>query len=262
MGGGVATNCLFIQNRQSTNYGYGEGAGLYISAGLAVDCEITGNTRDSGNGGNSGEVKGVAVRADSSARLLRCDIHGNAKTISAANNSYGSGLYASGNAVLENCSVWSNGVQGVYLEGSAKMYNCLVFGHKTTHASYTSGIWLTASGCGIYNCTSGGNVAKADAKADLNMAAGTAKNCIAVKATVSGGTSASNFFNADPKFKRPFACNYRLSPGSPAKNAGDDNAWAGLADSVDLDGNPRIKYGRVDCGCYESCDAPTLLFVQ
>ena len=260
MSGGVATNCLFIQNRQSTNYGYGEGAGLHITGGLAVDCEITGNTRDSGNGGNSGEVKGVAVRADSNARLVRCDIHGNAKTISAANNTYGSGLYASGSAVLENCSIWSNGVQGVYLEGSAKLYNCLVFGHATTHASYTSGIWLTSGG--IYNCTSGGNAATADAKADLDMTGGTAKNCIAVKATVSGGTSASNFFNDDPKFKRPSACNYRLSPGSPAKNAGDDNAWAGLADSVDLDGNPRIKFGQVDCGCYENADAPTLLFIQ
>ena len=105
-------------------------------------------------------------------------------------------------------------------------------------------------------------MATADEKADLYMAAGTAKNCIAVKATVSGGTSANNFFNDDPGFKRPSACNYRLSPGSRARNAGDNAAWAGLAESVDLDGNPRIKFGTVDCGCYECFDTPTLFFVR
>ncbi len=260
MSGGVATNCLFDANRQSTNYGYGEGAGLYISGGLAVDCEITGNTRDGGWGNNSGEVKGVALRAASGGHVVRCRIHDNASTISPANNSYGSGLYASDTAVVENCAIWSNGVQGVFLEGSAKLYNCLVVGHKTTHASYTSGIWLSSGG--IYNCTSAGNTATAAEKADLNMTAGTAKNCIAVAASVTGGTSASNFLNEDPHFKAPARGDYRLKSGSPAKNAGNNAAWTGLADSTDLDGNPRIRFGTVDCGCYENALSPTGLFLH
>ena len=34
-----------------------------------------------------------------------------------------------------------------------------------------------------------------------------------------------------------------------------------LPESVDLDGNPRIKFGQVDCGSYESLTTPALFFV-
>ena len=94
------------------------------------------------------------------------------------------------------------------------------------------------------------------------MAAGTAKNCIAVKATVSGGTSANNVFNENPRFRSPARLDYRIRTRSPAKNTGDNAAWAGLADSVDLDGNPRIRFGTVDCGCYENQRNPTGMVVR
>ena len=103
----------------------------------------------------------------------------------------------------------------------------------------------------LYNCTIAGNTAAAAENADLLMVEGTAKNNIAVAATVSGGTSANNLFNVNPNFKNALTGNFRLSAGSPAIDAGDNAALSGLSASRDLDGNDRIKRKVVDIGCYE-----------
>ena len=44
--------------------------------------------------------------------------------------------------------------------------------------------------------------------------------------------------------------NYRLQANSPGVNTGTNVSWMNTA--VDLDGKPRIRYGRVDMGCYET----------
>ena len=270
MAGGVATNCLFDANRQMTGYGWAKGAGIYISGGLAVDCEVTDNTKTSRTGGNMGEVQGTGVHMyGGGGKLLRCNIHGNATTINPADNSYGTGLYIDSGwgtsaAVAENCTIWSNGVQGVYV-AHGTLRNSLVWGHATTHASHPAGVIVDCSeqnNAYLYNCTIAGNTATAAENADLLMVAGTAKNNIAVAATVSGGTSANNLFNVNPNFKNALAGNFRLSAGSPAIDAGDNDAWSGLAASCDLDGNDRIKRKVVDIGCYEYNGTGLLIFVR
>ena len=258
MTGGVATNCLFDANRQITGYGYAKGAGIYISGGLAVDCEVTNNTKTGKDGRNMAEVMGTGVYIYGSGTILRCNIHGNATTINPADNSYGTGLYldsswGSSAAAAENCTIWSNGVQGVYV-AHGTLRNSLVWGHATTHASYPAGVMMNSStqnNAYLYNCTIAGNTAAAAENADLLMVEGTAKNNIAVAATVSGGTSANNLFNVNPNFKNALTGNFRLSAGSPAIDAGDNAALSGLSASRDLDGNDRIKRKVVDIGCYE-----------
>ena len=251
-------DCLFDANRQITGYGYAKGAGIYISGGLAVDCEVTNNTKTGMDGRNMAEVMGTGVYIYGSGTILRCNIHGNATTINPADNSYGTGLYldsswGSSAAAAENCTIWSNGVQGVYV-AHGTLRNSLVWGHATTHASYPAGVMMNSStqnNAYLYNCTIAGNTAAAAENADLLMVEGTAKNNIAVAATVSGGTSANNLFNVNPNFKNALTGNFRLSAGSPAIDAGDNAALSGLSASRDLDGNDRIKRKVVDIGCYE-----------
>jgi hypothetical protein len=98
------------------------------------------------------------------------------------------------------------------------------------------------------------------------MTSGTAANTIALVATVTGGTTNGCLLNADAGFKRASEGNYRLALGSPAINIGDNSLWTGVADAVDLDGNPRIiprRVGVVDAGCYEfQPPSATVLFLQ
>ena len=264
MSAGIATNCVLDSNAHMSNSGSGDGVGLYISGGLAVDCEIYGNVRVTSTGSNRGEAKGVGAYVEGTGKILRCSIHENGLKIGKETDgsNYGMGLYLNkASASADNCAIWSNGVQGVWI-AAGTLCNSLVWGQKTSHASYPAGVRLNGSSSGLYNCTAAGNTAAAATQADLYMTAGTAKNNIAVVATVSGGTSANNLFNANPLFKNVAAGNFRLLEGSPAIDAGDNGAWGGLTASSDLDGNARIKHAIVDLGCYEYSGVPFVIFVR
>ncbi|MEZ0611428.1 choice-of-anchor Q domain-containing protein [Fibrella sp. WM1] len=60
----------------------------------------------------------------------------------------------------------------------------------------------------------------------------------------------ANNLARDPVFINAQSSNYRLSTNSPAINAGDP-ATAMYLTTTDLDGNPRLRGGRVDMGAYE-----------
>jgi uncharacterized protein (TIGR03437 family) len=62
-------------------------------------------------------------------------------------------------------------------------------------------------------------------------------------------TGSNNNVSVDPRFLNPTGGNYRLQTKSPVINAGDPTAGELIA--TDLDGNPRLRNGRVDMGAYE-----------
>jgi hypothetical protein len=67
---------------------------------------------------------------------------------------------------------------------------------------------------------------------------------------VQGGVPGPGNIDADPMFVDPNNGDYRLSPGSPCIDSGNNNAIAGLADT-DFDGNPRFADdpATADMGC-------------
>jgi hypothetical protein len=56
---------------------------------------------------------------------------------------------------------------------------------------------------------------------------------------------------ADPRFVDPDAHDFHLRTDSPARNGGDDLGPAMVGDR-DLDGHPRTRDKKLDCGCYET----------
>lgn len=67
-------------------------------------------------------------------------------------------------------------------------------------------------------------------------------------------TGANGNISTDPRFVDRSAGNYRLLPGSPAVDAGDDTFVR--VGALDLDGSPRILGAHVDLGAYEAAAGP------
>lgn len=67
------------------------------------------------------------------------------------------------------------------------------------------------------------------------------------------GTDGGGNLDADPLFVDPLSGDAHLAPGSPAIDAGDDQAVGILA--FDLEGNPRVLGDTVDMGAFESAVA-------
>jgi len=73
-------------------------------------------------------------------------------------------------------------------------------------------------------------------------------------------TYGDGVLTSDPQFVAPITTtaaptttgDYRLQAGSPAIDAGDDDAINATGVTIDLDGNPRIVGGAVDMGAYEA----------
>jgi hypothetical protein len=73
------------------------------------------------------------------------------------------------------------------------------------------------------------------------------------------GTDGGGNLDADPQFVTPITAtlaptttgDYRLLPGSPAIDAGD-NAAVPISVTIDLDGHPRIVGPTMDMGAYEA----------
>ena len=201
------------------------------------------------------------------------------------NNHY-SGMNSYGNVRLTNCAFFGNshpnfggGLQMSY--GSPTLINCVFSGNRAGGDSYPGwGGAFAGSGAAMFsNCTLVGNYASRGGGISGEHAI--LRNCVlwgnsdqygtsqysqasAVRADFSiiqgwdGSIPGTGTTSADPLPLDPLGPdgiagtdddNLRLSPGSPAINAGDPNT-SGLP-ATDLDGHGRVLCGRVDIGAYE-----------
>lgn len=257
MSDGVVTNSEICKTTLRITGGNGWGGGVSMSGGLVADCRIWGN-----RSGRYGYLGGGIYATDGTIR--GCDIRDCGCTDWSYGNvgNCGGALYIDGNSVrAENCTIASNLVNGVYIK-SGTLLNSLLYGNgfvSVTHHDLADGAGggVHQIGGHVYNCTVAGNTnLQTAATSDFRMEKGTAKNNIALIASVTGGTEDKNCFNESVAFKNALEGDFHLKlRAKNCINMGDPLDYT--AASVDLDGNPRIfRYGAKssvpDCGCYES----------
>jgi len=157
------------------------------------------------------------------------------------------GVYLAGHMTLSNCLLWANGRLGLACEGAeskALISNCTVAGHSLGHwPNYRGGLL-----CGM-----GTNVVVANSifwnAGDEIHAQGA--NLTVAYSDIQGGYPGEGNISAWPMFRNHAVGDFHLLDGSPCINAGDPNA-AIATGFTDIEGRPRIIYGRIDMGCHEA----------
>jgi hypothetical protein len=250
----IVTNCTF------TDTGAIEGGGMYnmYSSPTVMNCTFTANNAAPGNGGGM-------YNEYSSPVVTNCTFSGNQA-------SQGGGMYnENSNPTVIGCMFTSNSAIGT------------IIGGPPPTLPRGGGMYNDNSSPTITNCTFSGNTATDPVLPGLGggmfnwvNSNPSVTNCILwdnspneidYLATVSysnvcGGWPGTGNIDADPMFVDPFFLDFRLSPGSPCIDAGDNTAVPEGIDT-DLDGNPRFVddpdtvdsgYGDppiVDMGAYE-----------
>lgn len=282
---GTLSNCWLIANSATNTGSTAFGGGAYF--GILYNCVLSNNLAFVGGGGaysntlyncvltgNIATNRGYATTYGGGAdycRLYSCVISNNL-------NGFGSGGGVA-YSLLVNCQVFSNYASSYGGGGESSLFtNCVVWGNQSANSGsgadastldgcliaqnhmVTSGIGAAASGSTLINCTVVGNsttysfglgglssgkalnsIVYSNLGANSYVTAMT--NCCTIPAVAGPG----NFTN-NPSFVNPAAGDYHLQSHSPCINSGN-NVYA--VNPVDLDGNPRLKGGTVDMGCYE-----------
>jgi alpha-tubulin suppressor-like RCC1 family protein len=247
------------------------GGGAFNSA--LTGCMLTGNTAYEGGGARFSTLSNCTMLANSGystgggadgSSLIHCLVASN---------------YAAQGAGVCGCTVTNSVIQGNNMSDpyfgsgggaySSTLYNCLIAANNSVRDAGG------ADQCTLVNCTVTANSAGGNG-GGVNLSWLT--NCIVYfnTAPVTANYSGTNYMSwcqttplpdttagdvvigvtnisTAPVFADAANGNYRLYPGSPGIDAGNNSA-APLA--VDLNGNPRIVNGTVDLGAYEFQNSP------
>ena len=212
-----------LTNGATTISGVNSGGGVYCASPMAIvtNCVIIGN---SAYGGGGGAYSGT---------LINCSLIGNSATTTA-----GGGGGGANNSTLINCllarnfSGYSSGGAGL-----STLINCTVVSNVA--AAYAGAGWnSTFKNSIVYYNNSYYN------SADDSGGYGTWTNCCIPFTVTSGVNNLTN----PPAFANLAAGDYHLNAASPCINAGNNSF---IANTTDLDGNPRVVGGIVDLGAYE-----------
>jgi parallel beta-helix repeat protein len=217
---------------------------------------------------------GIYVEFYSSAIVYNC-------TISNNTGARGGGIHViEAKLVLHHCSILDNSARdgaGLCLNRSApEINNCLISGNDADYSG--GGIYSSVCSYQMFNCTIVDNTAYLG----IDICAGVADKCnvynsiVRSTSTYSGGiiefhnSMSEGLAEADGNkdfnnhlstaiFADPAAGDYRLKPGSPAMDAGDNSYYytGMLSTDKDLVGNTRLYGTSIDMGAYEWTDKPT-----
>ncbi|MHC4574936.1 MAG: PKD domain-containing protein [Planctomycetota bacterium] len=164
-----------------------------------------------------------------------------ARNVIKENEAYkGGGIYNCDGTIL-NCTIVGNSASegGALANCDGTIRNCTIVGN-----SDISDIWGESGGIfyctgHISNCIFWGN----EPGDDIDYYSMPTYSCIQHFIGVSN-------ISDDPLFVNPGAMDYRLQPDSPCINAGDPN-FVPEPGEADIDGEPRVLFGRVDIGADE-----------
>jgi hypothetical protein len=286
--GGILTNCVITC---CTAYGYddvlhhtdGGGGGVY--GGTLSYCTIYINSTTCAGGGAYGSTLDHCTISLNSAgwcggaalcTLNYCTIiHNNASDqaggasggvlnwcMVASNTAlqYGGGVQ---NATISNCIIKGNCTINSYQGGEAaggafycRIFNCVISGNSGGGTSYTlilrdSTVVGNSGGSGGYAAYNGTLIVSNSIiyyNSPKNLDMGTLCDHCCTPDWVRG-----TYIHDEPGFVDYSNGDYHLSSSSACINAGNN---AGVTQSTDLDGNPRIQASAVDIGAYESPYAP------
>lgn len=251
----VLTNCLVADN--SVANVRCRGAGINIHKGLVVGCVVSNNFLN----GNGNTTEGCGIRATGKCRITRSRI-----CLNTSKGRQAGVTLQNKEALLDNCLIDGNVASGtgggIHLDGgNGTVANCTVVGNT---ASTGAGIYVVGNTrWALLNTVVANNAGTGDAA--LNQIGGdatgfkqaVASNCLSTVAFPFTGEKAcvdclvtNAAFDAD---------GYTPSTTSPLIDAGWNGAYAGLADGLDYNGDPRVvavKGGGVDIGCVEFQGSP------
>lgn len=215
---GVLDKCIVANNSY-----FGNGGGVYATGGLVTRCIITGNDTKTENYAQGGGVRLVNAVIENSL------VYDNLCQKGTQPGCSGGGIWAGGGAVIRNCTV-------------------------TRNTGYYAGIRLGSTDVTVLDTISYGNITNnVKGTADFFGSSTKITNvCSSVQiGTVMKGKSLV-IGEGDTLFKDAENDDFRLERGSCCINA----AYGAATVTTDLAGNPRVRGGRMDIGCYESPYVP------
>jgi parallel beta-helix repeat protein len=258
------TRCTIVGN----SAGLGGGIHCETSSPTITDCTISDNSaRDGG---------AIYSFYSSSLTTTNC-------TISSNSASNGGGIYMrGGNSIISNCIISGNisyktGIGphgeggGIFCwESASTIINCTITGNTASKGGGLNGCYGPISNCIIWDNS-------ADNGPQLYHSPDVTYSCI--QNHTAGG---QGNIGADPCFVEPgnwvdandpniivepsdpnavwVDGDYHLLPDSPCIDAGDPN-YIAEPNETDLDGNPRVRGGRIDMGAYETIMHETRLML-
>lgn len=223
---GTILDCILVDNSAAD-----AGGGAY--GGILRSCVLTGNSSSMGGGAFNSVLESCTLRGNASdlgggaygGALSLCVLVGNSATDSGGGTAHN---------ILHDCLLMQNSAN---LHGGGAHYanlaNCTVAGNLVTNDG--GGVYRsTLSNCIVY--ANSGNAYSNYRDSTLTY------SCTAPP---TGGTGN---IALDPRFVNPADRNYQLDSNSPCIDRGNNLYVQG---AMDLAGNSRIVFGRVDMGAYE-----------
>ncbi len=242
---GAITNCLI-----SGNYADRAGGGLSGCDGDIISCKILGNS--------AGQFGGGVYGCDG--RILNCLISGNRTRDYGDMGIFGGGGISGCNCIIESCTIsdnFSTCYGGGLYECGGTIANCVISGNEATYGGSALGRYYERFDGNLINCTLVDN----SHRGAIGWFDGEFVNCViwedeglpeedevsysCIKNWTGGG---EGNISDDPLFADPENRDYRLLPGSPCTNSG--NNWA-VNGQLDIAGMPRVIGSKVDMGAYE-----------
>ena len=244
----------FVANLTIEN-GYNNiGANLRLASGVVSNCVIRGGTAVANSNG-----AGAGVELSGPATLTHCVVSNNVVQGTSSDNGMTGGAiyvpYNSKNGRISNCLVAYNryvtsgetvkvGTAGIRFYGDnneTKVENCTIVANTVEGelADDSAGIYCTSWSVRFRN-----NIVLGNSE--------TGKTEYTAVKIDSNCTQANNLTDATPidVFRNFPAGDFRLKTGCIAFNAGTTEGLSFLP-SVDLDGNPRVMFDKIDVGRYE-----------
>jgi len=227
----TVSNCYFYKN----NGGISHGGGIHIEGKSIVEVSNCVFVRN--EGGRGGGIRGTAFCSlDVSNCLFIKNKYGNS----------GGGIHSEGTLWLDNCTFYGNSAwTGWYSEGGG-LY------HSWDQATITNCIFWNNSardgGNEIFSPDWGGEVSISYSNIENSNGSGSSWD------TDLGSDGGGNI-DLDPLFADTINDDYHLHHDSGCINAGDP-AFVPEPGEVDMDGETRIRLGRLDMGADEAGSNP------